>query len=321
MVNESQISVSEASSSEEELLARVAWFYYHDNLTQEEIGKIVGLSRLKVSRLLDKGRKSGIIKVYINSKFTGCFALEESLKRRFSLKHIKVLPHLEGNMLNERLGVGAAQLLAKIVQPEQVLAIGFGDTVIRTMQHCSFFFKDSQLKIITLTGGVGPYMRGIGQLEESCRINIIPTPLRASSVNAANMFKKENSVNDMMLAAQRADLAVLGIGSTSQREGSTLIKTGYINNAAQLEQYQNAGAVGDILGYFIDEQGSVKNDFKIHDELISLPLERLSNIPIVIGVAGGPDKVDSILASLRAKHINALVTDEKTAGAILTKSL
>nr|WP_131913955.1 sugar-binding domain-containing protein [Celerinatantimonas diazotrophica] len=320
-MSESQIPVSEASSSEEALLARVAWFYYHDNLTQEEIGKIVGLSRLKVSRLLDKGRKNGIIKVYINSKFTGCFALEESLKRRFALKHIKVLPHLDTELLNERLGVGAAQLLASVVQPGQVLAIGFGDTVIRTMQHCNFFFKDSQLNIITLSGGVGTYMRGIGQLEESCRINIIPTPLRASSVNAANMFKKEESVKDMMLAAQSADLAILGIGSTSQRENSTLIKTGYIDSATQLEQYQTAGAVGDILGYFIDEQGLVKRDFKIHDELISLPLERLSNIPTVIGVAGGPDKVDSIFASLNAKHINALVTDEKTAGAILTKSL
>lgn len=29
--------------SEEELLARIAWFYYHDNLTQGEIGDKLGL--------------------------------------------------------------------------------------------------------------------------------------------------------------------------------------------------------------------------------------------------------------------------------------
>ncbi|AAM87311.1 bacterial regulatory s, crp family protein [Yersinia pestis PY-13] len=47
--------------SEEELLARVAWFYYHDGLTQGDIGELLGLARLKVSRLLEKGRQSGVI--------------------------------------------------------------------------------------------------------------------------------------------------------------------------------------------------------------------------------------------------------------------
>ena len=57
--------------SEEELLARIAWFYYHDNLTQGEIGDKLKLPRLKISRLLEKGRRQGIIKVQINSQFTG----------------------------------------------------------------------------------------------------------------------------------------------------------------------------------------------------------------------------------------------------------
>ena len=77
--------------SEEELLARIAWFYYHDNLTQSEIGDKLKLPRLKVSRLLEKGRQSGIIKVQINSRFTGCLELEEALQQYFNLKHIRIL--------------------------------------------------------------------------------------------------------------------------------------------------------------------------------------------------------------------------------------
>ena len=60
--------------AEEELVARVAWCYYHDGLTQNDIGERLGLPRLKISRLLEKGRQSGVIRVQINSRYEGCLA-------------------------------------------------------------------------------------------------------------------------------------------------------------------------------------------------------------------------------------------------------
>lgn len=55
--------ISEQGMCEEEQVARIAWFYYHDGLTQSEISDRLGLTRLKVSRLLEKGHQSGIIRV------------------------------------------------------------------------------------------------------------------------------------------------------------------------------------------------------------------------------------------------------------------
>ena len=54
-------AISEQGMCEEEQVARIAWFYYHDGLTQSEISDRLGLTRLKVSRLLEKGHQSGII--------------------------------------------------------------------------------------------------------------------------------------------------------------------------------------------------------------------------------------------------------------------
>ena len=142
--------------SEEELLARIAWFYYHDNLTQGEIGDKLKLPRLKISRLLEKGRQSGIIKVQINSRFTGCLELEEALQQYFDLKHIRILPELEQHEINERLGVGAAQMLMSLLKPNQILAIGFGDTIMKTLKYANEFITHNAIKLITLSGGVGP---------------------------------------------------------------------------------------------------------------------------------------------------------------------
>ena len=114
--------------AEEELVARVAWCYYHDGLTQNDIGERLGLPRLKISRLLEKGRQSGVIRVQINSRYEGCLALESELQQRFGLKIARVLPALNTPPMNTRLGIGAAQSLMGILQPGQLLAVGFGAT-------------------------------------------------------------------------------------------------------------------------------------------------------------------------------------------------
>ncbi|WP_233143473.1 transcriptional regulator LsrR [Aggregatibacter actinomycetemcomitans] len=306
------------SFGEEELLARIAWFYYHDNLTQSEIGDRLKLPRLKVSRLLEKGRQSGIIKVQINSRFTGCLELEEVLQQHFRLKHIRILPTLEQHEINERLGVGAAQMLMSLLKPNQMLAIGFGDTIMKTLKYANEFITHNAIKLITLSGGVGTYMKGIGQLDGSCSVSIIPAPLRASSIEAAKLFKREACVRDIMLAACSANAAIVGIGATRQKGQATLLRSGYITEEKQ-QIIRNQGAVGDILGYFMRKDGSLQPDMPLHEELISVSLENLKKIPHVIGVAGGEYKVEAILSALQGNHINSLVTEENTARMMLAQ--
>lgn len=274
------------SMTEEELLARIAWFYYHDNLTQGEIGDKLGLPRLKVSRLLEKGRQQGIIKVQINSRFTGCLELEQALQQRFNLKYIRILPELEQHNINERLGIGAAQLLMALLKPNQLLSIGFGETIMQTIKYCNDFITQNQIKLITLSGGVGPYMKGIGQLDGSCSVSIIPAPLRASSIEAAKLFKKEACVRDIMLAACSADVAIVGIGATQQRGQATLLRSGYITEEKQ-QMIRDKGAVGDILGYFMQKDGSIQPDMPLHEELISVTLDNLKKSLTLLGLLVG----------------------------------
>ncbi|MDC9614729.1 transcriptional regulator LsrR [Xenorhabdus khoisanae] len=303
--------------SEEELMARVAWFYYHDGLTQGDIGELLGLSRLKVSRLLEKGRQSGVIRVKINSRYEGCLELEDALQKRFNLKQARVLPALDGVNLNARLGVGAAHLLMALIEPHQLLAIGFGETPMCTLQHLSGFISSQQIRLVTLSGGVGSYMTGIGQLDADCPVSIIPAPLRASSHQVAATFREERSVRDVILAAGAADIAVVGIGAINQKQQATIMRSGYISDGEQL-MLDRKGAIGDILGYFFNTEGELVSNINIHQELIGISLPEMKTIPNVIGVAGGIEKADAIVAALKGGYISSLVTEEQTARAILT---
>lgn len=302
--------------NEEELLARIAWFYYHDGLTQGEIGDLLGLTRLKVSRLLEKGRQSGVIRVQINSRYEGCLVLEEELKKKFKLDQIRILPALTGPNLNSRLGVAAAHVLMSMLATDQLLAIGFGETAMSTLQHLSGYISSQHIRLVTLSGGVGPYMTGIGQLDADCAISIIPAPLRVSSANAASTFRQEKSVHDVMLAACAADVAIVGLGAINQKQEATIMRSGYISGGEQL-MYSRKGAIGDILGYFINSDGELVSDIDIHHELIGVSLADLKSIPRVIGVAGGIEKAEVILAALKGNYIHSLVTEELTARAML----
>ncbi|WP_323868357.1 transcriptional regulator LsrR [Xenorhabdus szentirmaii] len=304
------------SMSEEELMARIAWFYYHDGLTQGDIGELLGLSRLKVSRLLEKGRQSGVIRVQINSRYKGCLELEDTLRERFHLKQVRVLPALDSINQNVRLGIGAAHLLMTLIKFDQLLAIGFGETPMCTLQYLSGFISSQKIRLVTLSGGVGPYMTGICQLDAECPINIIPAPLRASSHQVAAIFREERSVQDVILAARAADIAIVGIGAINQKQQATIMRSGYISNGEQL-MFGRQGAVGDILGYFFNPEGELISGIDIHHELIGISLPEIKTIPNVIGVAGGIEKADAIVAALKGGYINSLVTEEQTARAML----
>lgn len=54
-------------------------------------------------------------------------------------------------------------MLMSLLQPQQMLAIGFGEATMNTLQRLSGFISSQQIRLVTLSGGVGSYMTGIGQ--------------------------------------------------------------------------------------------------------------------------------------------------------------
>jgi DNA-binding transcriptional regulator LsrR (DeoR family) len=123
-----------------------------------------------------------------------------------------------------------------------------------------------------------------------------------------------SSIRETLDLARQCDLALVGIGST-QEENSSFFQAGYIS-IDELRGLQEAGAVGDVCGLHFDIEGQpVGQEFSARTVTISA--EGLREIPLRIGVAGGPGKVNSILGALRSGYINYLVTDSAAAAALL----
>jgi len=308
---------------DEALLSRVAWYYHHDGLTQHEIGQRLGLSRIKVSRLLEKGKRTGIIGITIHSRHRGCLELETRLREAYDLREAIVIPPLEAGpgdptvQTNERLAQAAASYLMNFLVEGSLLAIGWGDTVTRTLDRLGYLLGHTGASVMTLTGGVSAYVHMIGGLNaalaQAHRLFMIPSPLVVASRVTAEALRGEPAVRDVLTMASTANYALIGVGAMN--ESASFVRGGYVSTAEMI-RYRRQGAVGDLLGRFLDREGRVL-DLEIHDRIVGIDLATLGRMPCVIGAAGGVQKTEAIRGALAGGYLDIVITDQPTATAIL----
>lgn len=302
-------------AEEIEQISRAAWYYYNDGLTQNQIADMLGVSRIKVSRLLEKGRQTGLIELRINSPHEGSLGLQEELVSAFGLTDARVVPTAEGLAAPPRIGRTSASLLTQALAPNDLLAIGWGEAVSTTLRYMAPVFPQSNVSLVSLTGGVSAYIGNTGLYGPQGFAHLIPTPLRVSSPDLAEMLRVEPYVRNVLDMALTARTALIGVGSVAR--SATLVRYGYCT-ASEIELFTRRGAVGDILGYFYDRDGQIL-DLDLHRHVVAVTPDGLRQIPSVIGAAAGPEKVEAILGLLRGKLANVLVTDEPTARDLLRR--
>ena len=74
-----------------DLIREVAKLYYYEDLTQDQIGEIIGLSRQKVWRMLKKAKEEGIVQIkIIEPSLDKVSEHEARLQEKYSLKEVKI---------------------------------------------------------------------------------------------------------------------------------------------------------------------------------------------------------------------------------------
>ena len=68
----------------QDLIVRIAWLHYIEGYTQTEIADMFELSRPKVTRLLERARKDGIVKFVIEAPHANCLSIEKRIEAGLS---------------------------------------------------------------------------------------------------------------------------------------------------------------------------------------------------------------------------------------------
>ncbi|MDZ8052902.1 MAG: sugar-binding transcriptional regulator [Aulosira sp. ZfuCHP01] len=306
-----------------DLAAHAAWLYYIAGNTQEEIAAKLNVSRQAAQRLVALAVSEKLIKFRLDHPLSECIALAESLRDKFELSLCEVVPTDagSGDTLNG-IGVCAATHLEAYLMAKTptILALSSGRT-LRAMVEQIPSMNQPQHKIVSIIGNMSHYGRA-GRHEVVMHLSDrvgsqaypVPTPVVATSIEERELLQTQRSFIVVKTLAEQAKATFVGISHIAWN--APLHQDGFINDDEVAELIE-LGAVGEIAGWAYDAQGVLLQK-GTNNRVASVPLEQPVH-RLMIGVAGGEKKAEAILAALRGKLINALITDEAAAQGILAK--
>ena len=306
-----------------EFLGQVAAWYFEDGLDQSQIARRIGKSRSMVSRLLQEARDNGLVHIRVTYPLRTDGDLAHTLEREFGLAEARVLVggHLDHDAMLRRLGRLGAIALQRRLHSDADVTVGWGNAlhaVVRAMPNIQL----DGIMVLQAMGSVGGSDSSVDGADLARTLasrldgdfRFLPAPLIVGSAEAARLLLADRTIAGTLALASTADVAVTGIGSIDS-DHSGLVRAGYFDEA-HLARLRRAGVVGDFMGHFMDADGRIL-DIEENHKVVGLRPDQLDGVGTVIGVAGGVDKAPAILATLRAGHLDVLVTDAAAADELL----
>ncbi|MBS3650302.1 sugar-binding transcriptional regulator [Pseudaminobacter sp. 19-2017] len=313
----------EATIGRHDDAARAGWLYYVAGNTQDQIASKLGVSRQTAQRLVSLAVSEGLIKVRLDHPIAECLQLGEKLKSRFALDLVEVVPSDPGNS-STTIGVAeaaATEIEKRLRSPQPVvMAIGTGRTLKAAIEQLAPM-ECPQHKIISLTGNIAPdgsaaYYNVIFTIADLIKARAYPMPLPviASSPAEREMLHSQPMIRQTMALAAEADVTFVGIGDLGPN--APLYVDGFITEA-ELKALQKAGAVGEIVGWAFDRDGRMIEGLT-NERVAAAPLPSREK-SLVVALAMGETKLPAIRAALNRRLVNGIITDERTASALVVE--
>ncbi|TQI74524.1 transcriptional regulator [Bosea sp. AK1] len=303
-----------------EAKVRAAWLYYVEGLTQEQIAEALGLSRIKVIRMLAAARSEGLVKIRIDARSARQAGLERGLVTAFGLKEAVVVPAArDAASVSALVGYAAGLWLSDKLTDNMSLAVGWGQTLhlaLRGMQPRQV----EAMSVVSLLGGL-THSRSINPSAVARRVADmfgadcfqLTAPVFVSNAEIRDALWREPTLRDLLDRARAADVALVSVGDLVP--DSTLFREGLLPQS-DLAGLKKAGAVGDLVCHFIDAEGELV-DHPVNRRIMAVSPADLRGIGLVAIAAGGAHKEHAIRAALRASAAKVLITDEGAAEALL----
>jgi DNA-binding transcriptional regulator LsrR (DeoR family) len=292
-------------------MIKAAWYYYREDKTQEDISKLLGVSRMRVIRLLDRAKQTGLVQFKIRDAYDVRMRAEKRLIESFALKDAFIIPtppDAAPGEVNDAIADAAAMYINTRIKPNTFINIGYGDTTGKTLNNLARV-AETPVNFISMTGGVSIYLPNTRSSVFNANLFLIPAPLIVSSKEMVHAIKEENPVKEIFRMVSLASFTIVGIGGMN--DGATILQSEVLSKKEFLLLKMH-GAMGDLLCHFFDKEGKVIIT-PLEDRLVSISLEVLKDLPNVTAVAAGKQKREAIKSALALGYIDILITNEDTA--------
>jgi DNA-binding transcriptional regulator LsrR (DeoR family) len=295
------------------ILHTVAKLHYEGDMSQVQIARQLGMSTATISRLLQRARAEGIVRIEVRDIFAPD-DLGRQLAAKLGLRDVVVVDAPQAGVLAALAVPLSRMLLAAGLKAGSVLMIGWGRTVSAVIE--AGLPQLPGIKVVPSTGGMQQHAQHFQSNELTRRAaeatGGVPHFIHAPYLPAAealDFFLADSSVQESVALWDRMDVAVVGIGQPYGLERAA-------HGGPSHADPDLADAAGDVVRHYFDAKGRII-DWAGEGRMIGATCQQLQATKLVIGMAVGEAKATSIIGAARAKLVTALVTDTRTAECVL----
>ncbi|HEF8772498.1 TPA: hypothetical protein RG734_001491 [Providencia stuartii] len=301
----------------------VAKRYFSEMKTKIEIAEELGVSRFKVARLIDESIEQG----YVQFIFPKQQVLDEEITRNLCEKynlHDTVILSISDSwssqeQLNVKLGGITAQYLTKNLKEGMKLGVAWGRVLSSTVSQLESL---PPLDVVQLSG-VHPgieFSQGpidlIHKIASVSQGKAYPmyVPMWVDDKNLALKLCEDPAVMETQKFYSNLDVIITGIGDW--KSGSSSLYD--IFPKSWSTPLINQDIAADICITLVNSKGEILAS-PMTSYGFGITSEQLRNTKKVIGVAGGEEKYQGIVASLKSGLLDVLITDFDTATKLLNE--
>ncbi|HWT23106.1 MAG TPA: sugar-binding domain-containing protein [Solirubrobacteraceae bacterium] len=302
------------------LMATVARRYYVDEATKSDIAAELGLSRFKVARLLEQARAAGIVRIEIESPGQIDLDLSVRLSTAYALRHCVVVdgPEDDEPLLRRTLGRAAADLLAEVVEPGDVLGMAWARSVMALRGAIT---RLARCDVVQLTGAmpVPDLESPVELVRDIARVSggaayVYYAPMFLPDAATARALRTQPEVVRATRRFPEVTKAVVGVGAW--QAGLSTVADAV--TAEERRAMYDRGVRSELSGIQLDERGTPVTT-SVTERLIAIDADRLRAVPEVIAIVYGPAKAAAVQAALRGGFVTSLVTHAPMARALLER--
>jgi len=310
-------------ATDELLSIRAAELYYEENKTQDEIGSILRLTRWKVGRLLAQAKANGFIRIEIVHPRARRLPVERRLREATGLTDAIVVSSVgvaNDEELQSRTAQAAADYLTGLRPIPRTLGISWGRTLHDVSLHLKHGWAPG-VDVVQINGGVSLNKRAGTAATTAVTIagkafgsaTLLPSPAILERLVTKQAIESDRAVAAVLEQAAGASAYLYSAGQAD--ENSALVDSGYLS-PDDVAELVRKGAVGDIVGRYIDKFGNIV-DAALDERTLGIQLEQLRAAKLAIAVISGSAKHAVARAVVGSGLCTVLVTDEDTARALL----
>lgn len=247
----------------------------------------------------------------------GLSELESEVKSLLNLRQVIIVSgDIEENpVIVKELGKACSNYLKSIIKDDMIIALTGGSTLKEVVEAFQKQNNFSNILVVPARGGMGKKVETQAntlaaslakKLGGTYKLLHIPENL---SLDILNSLLKEKEIKEVVECINNADILIYGIGNAvhmAQKRGT---------GEEEINRLKDLGAIGEAFGCYFNKDSKVVSQATP----IGINIKEARKIKIHIAVAGGKDKVESIISTQRNNVNGILVTDEAAAREILRR--